>query len=405
MSTLGGISVIVRGRVAPARTKAVTVSGVALSLFLTLAPATIASAGTTVPLSNPFGYKYGYAAAKAELPKLYAGTSTAVNTTPRPAAKNKSVFIISAGQASISSSIPADAAQAAAQAAGWKATILDGKLEPSTYGGLVDQAIADGANGIILDAVDCNQVKGPLEQAKAKHIAVVPIYAYDCNDPTEDAGPALFSAVPNTNNLPDKDLGAFAESYGRGQADYVIAASKNKARVLVLNDPEFTVLKYTTAGFDDQIAHSGGSKVVATLNFLAADLGSKLQQEIQAELLKYPSINWIKSPYTYATELGVVPALASQPKGKYDVMGGEGFQPELAGIASGSVTGAMAISSEWVAWAAVDAMNSVFTHRPTYPSGIGWELVDKAHNLPANGELVPKVNFEAAYEKAWGVKG
>jgi ribose transport system substrate-binding protein len=109
------------------------------------------------------------------------------------------------------------------------------------------------------------------------------------------------SARPNYNNIPDKELDAFAESYGRGQADYMIAKSKNKARVLVLNDPEFTVLKYTAAGFDDQIAHSGGSKVVATLNFLAADLGAKLQSEIQAELLKYPSINWIKSPYTYAT--------------------------------------------------------------------------------------------------------
>jgi ribose transport system substrate-binding protein len=375
------------------------------AIALTVTSGGGASASTSIPLSNPFGYKYGYAAAVAELPKLYAGTSTSVNTTSRPAAKNKSIFIISAGQASISSSIPADAAQAAAQAIGWKATILDGKLEPSTYGGLVDQAIADGAQGIILDAVDCDQVKGPLEQAKAKHIAVVPIYAFDCNDPTEDAGAPLFSAVPNTNNLPDKELGAFSESYGRGQADYIIAKSKNKARVLVLNDPEFTVLKYTAAGFDDQIAHSGGSKVVATLNFLAADLGSKLQQEIQAELLKYPSINWIKSPYTYATELGVVPALASQPKGKYDVMGGEGFQPELADISAGTVTGAMAISSQWVAWAAVDAMNSVFTHKPTYPSGIGWELIDATHNLPANDILIPKQNYEAAYEKAWGVKG
>jgi ribose transport system substrate-binding protein len=375
------------------------------AIALTVTSGGGASASTSIPISNPFGYKYGYAAALAELPKLYAGTSTSVNTKSRPAAKNKSVFIISAGQASISSSIPADAAQAAAQAIGWKATILDGKLEPSTYGGLVDQAIADGAQGIILDAVDCDQVKGPLEQAKAKHIAVVPIYAFDCNDPTEDSGPGLFSAVPNTNNLPDKELGAFSESYGRGQADYIIAKSKNKARVLVLNDPEFTVLNYTAAGFDDQIAHSGGSKVVATLNFLAADLGSKLQQEIQAELLKYPSINWIKSPYTYATELGVVPALASQPKGKYDVMGGEGFQPELADIAAGTVTGAMAISSQWVAWSAVDAMNSVFIHKPTYPSGNGWELVDATHNLPANDILVPKQNFEAAYEKAWGVKG
>jgi ribose transport system substrate-binding protein len=376
----------------------------AATVLLGFGTATAASASSGVPLANPFGYKYGYKAAAAELPKLYAGTSTQVNTTSRPAAKNKFVVIISAGQSSISSYVPVDAAAAAAQAIGWRSTILDGKLEPSTYGGLVSQAIAMGANGIVLDGIDCDQVRGPLQQAKARHIVVIPLYAYDCNDPTEGGGPSLFSAVENFNNLPDKELGYFAESYGRGQADYIIAQSHNTAHILVLNDPEYTVLKYTAAGFDDQIAHSGGSKVVATLNFLAADLGAKLQQEIQAELLQHPDINWIKSPYTYATILGVVPAISAYPKGKYNVMGGEGFQPELADITAGTVTAAMAISSQWVGWAAIDAMNSVFTHKPVYLSGIGWELVDATHNLPPSGVLVPKENYEAAYEKAWGVK-
>jgi ribose transport system substrate-binding protein len=371
--------------------------------FIGMTTATGASSGG-VPLANPFGYKYGYKAAVAELPKLYAGTSTQVNPTPRPAAKNKFVVIISAGQASISSSVPVDAAAAAATAIGWRSTILDGKLMPSTYGGLVSQAIALGANGIVLDGVDCNQVRGPLQQAKAHHIAVIPLYAYDCNDPTENAGAPLFSGVTNFNNLPSKQLGYFAESYGRGQADYIIAASHNKAHVLVLNDPEFTVLKYTTAGFNDQIAHSGGSKVVDTLNFLSADLGAKLQQEIQAALLQHPDVNWIKSPYTYATILGVTPAIAAYPKGKFSVMGGEGFQPEIADIQQGTVTAAMAISSQWVGWSTIDDLNSVFTHKPIYLSGIGWELVDATHNMVASGNIVPKENYIAAYEKAWGVK-
>jgi ribose transport system substrate-binding protein len=375
-----------------------------LTLGVTAINTSSAGAAGKVPLSNIFGYKYGYAAAKAELPKLYAGTNSSVNTTSRPAAKNKFVVVISAGQSSISSSIPSDAAVAAAQAIGWKVTLLDGMLNPSLYGGLISQAIAMGAQGIILDGVDCDVAKGPLEQAKAKHVVVVPIYAYDCNDPTEAAGPPLFTDVVNFNNIPDKNLGAFAESYGRGQADYIIAKSQNKARILVLNDPEFTVLKYTAAGFDDQIAHSGGSQVVDTLNFLSSDLGAKLQSMIQAALLQHPNVNWIKSPYTYATELGVVPAIANKP-GQYDVMGGEGFTPELQEIQAGTVTAAMAISSAWTAWAAIDAMNSAFTHKPTYSSGIGWQLVDKTHNLPSGAQpsLVPKENFEAAYEKAWGV--
>jgi ribose transport system substrate-binding protein len=395
-----------RVRVLVPRVVAAVVAATFTVGLTSISSSNVGASTSQVPLSNIFGYKYGYAAAKAELPKLYAGTNTAVNTTPRPAAKNKSVVIISSGQASISSSIPVDAAEAAAQAIGWKVTVLDDMLNPSLNGSLVDQAIAMGANGIILDAIDCNTVKSELQQAKAKGIPVVPIYAYDCNDPTENAGPPLFTAAVNFNNIPPKNIGFFSESYGRGQADYIIAKSKNKARVLVLNDPEFTVLKYTAAGFDDQIAHSGGSKVVATVDFLSADLSNgTLPALIQKALLKYPTVNWIKSPYTYATELGVVPAISSLPKGKYSVMGGEGFTPELQEIQQGTITAAMAISSQWVGWATIDSLNSVFTHKPVYPSGIGWELVDATHNLPTgtNPSVVPKENFIAAYEKAWGV--
>jgi ribose transport system substrate-binding protein len=100
----------------------------------------------------------------------------------------------------------------------------------------------------------------------------------------------------------------------------------------------------------------------------------------------------------------VVPALTAYPKGKYKVMGGEGFQPELADIQAGTVTAAMAISSTWTGWASVDTMNSLLTHKPVEPSGIGWQLIDETHNMPANAEYEPKVNFEAEYLKAWGIK-
>ena len=73
-------------------------------------------------------------------------------------------------------------------------------------------------------------------------------------------------------------------------------------------------------------------------------------------------------------------------------------------IQAGTVTAAMAISSEWTGWSSVDTLNSIFTHKPVYPNGIGWQLVDATHNLPANAEYTPKQNFEAEYLKAWGIK-
>ncbi len=85
-------------------------------------------------------------------------------------------------------------------------------------------------------------------------------------------------------------------------------------------------------------------------------------------------------------------------------MGGEGFAPELDLIRSGQGLNAVNISpSDWTAWAAVDSLNSLFNGTSPAESGLGWQLVDKTHNLPASGPFVPSVDFKAVYKKAWGV--
>jgi ribose transport system substrate-binding protein len=335
----------------------------------------------------------------------YKGTSTNVDPTPRPAAKNKSIVIISAGQAADSNSVPSDGALQAAEAIGWKATIYDAMLNPSNYAGLVRQAIAAHVNGIILDAIDCDKVQGPLEQARAAGIAVTAMYAFDCNDPNagnEKTG--LFNGITNYG-AKNSDLDTFTESYGADQADYVIAKSDNKAKIIVVQDPEFTVLYYTAKGFDDTIAASHGSQVIATLDITQEDLvDNQIVPKIQAELERYPQATWIKSPYTYATTLGIVPALGANPN-HVSVMGGEGFHDELDDIRDGKIVATNAISSNWTGWAAVDTLNSIFNHTKPVDSGIGWTLVDESHNLPSSptADYEPPINYQAEYKKAWGV--
>ncbi len=334
----------------------------------------------------------------------YKGTSTNVNPTSRPAAKNKTIAIISAGQGADSNSVPVLGAQQAATAIGWKSTIYDAMLNPSNYAGLVRQAIAAHVNGIILDAIDCDKVQGPLEQAKAAGIAVTAMYAFDCNDPNAgNEKKGLFNGITNYG-AKNSDLDTFTESYGSDQANYVIAKSDNKAKIIVVQDPEFTVLYYTALGFDDTIAASHGSKVIATLDITQEDLvDGNVVKKIQAELLRYPQATWIKSPFTYATTLGIVPALGSNPN-HISVMGGEGFHDELDDIRSGKIVATNAISSNWTGWAAVDTLNSIFNHTKPVDSGIGWTLVDATHNLPADptADYEPPINYKAEYMKAWG---
>jgi ribose transport system substrate-binding protein len=358
--------------------------------------------------SNSTGTAAGAAALRAAIAATtagYKGTSTNVDPTPRPAAKNKTIDIISAGQAADSNSVPVAGAVEAAKAIGWKATVLDAGLNPSMYAPLVDQAIAAHVDGIILDAIDCDNVRGPLEQAKKDHIAVTAMYAFDCNDPVAHGGKVSLFDGATYYGAKNANLDKFTESYGSDQANYIIDKSHNTAKIIAIQDPEFTVLYYTLKGFDATIDASHGSQIVATLDITQQDiLNGNVVQKIQAEVERYPDANWIKSPYTYATTVGIVPALGTNPT-HISVMGGEGFYNELDDISSGKITATNAISSDWTGWASVDTLNSIFNGTKPVDSGIGWTLVDKTHNLPSNpmANYEPPINYQHEYEKAWGV--
>ena len=336
----------------------------------------------------------------------YSGTMREPDGTPRPGASEKRLVILSAGQASISSSVPVGAAKEAAQALGWKVDVYDGQLNPANGPGLVRQAIASGADGIILDATDCPSVRGALQEAKAKGIQTVGMYAFDCDDPIFGSTELpLFSGQINYGEAASGNLGEFTEQYGADQAKAVIAATGGKAKVIYFNLPTVTVLKYTGKGFLDEMAKCAGCEIVAQVEFGGVDLGPNLQQKATTALLQHPEANAVKSPFTGATLLGIAPAVAQSGRAsKLYVMGGEGFEPELDLLRANQGVSAVNITpSDWTGYAAVDTMNSLFSGKPIAESGLGWQLVDKGHNLPKSGSFVPAVDFKAIYRKAWGV--
>jgi ribose transport system substrate-binding protein len=379
-----------------------------LALFLTATvTATLAACASdgsndTNPGGNAGGGDY-LAAAKTRTEQARKGTNTMPDATARAASSGKKVVVISGGQSALSSSVPSDAAVEAAKAIGWDVSLYDQKLDPTNATALIRQALAAGAEGIVLNATDCPFAKQALQEAKAKNVKVVPIYAFDCSDPIfGSGGEQLFSSIINYGKKA-ADIGAFTKSYGADQAAAVIAATDGKAQVVLFNDSEFTVLRYTAMGFKEEMAKCGGCKIVAEVDFKAAELGPNLQQKAQSILLQHPEANAVKIPYTAAALLGISPAVvASGRKDKLYVMGGEGFAPELDLIRGGKGLNAVNIvASDWTGWAAIDTLNSLFLGQPAADSGLGWQLADKDNNLPASGPFVPAIDFKAAYRKAW----
>jgi ribose transport system substrate-binding protein len=374
-----------------------------LSLAAACSKSTSNSASTTAP--EPGSSGSSTAAPNAVLQQVYKGTMTAPSDASRPAVKGKSIWIISGGQSSESSSVPVNAAKEAAEKIGWKVHVYDTQLNPANAPTGVSQALAAHADGIIVNG-DCAFARSQLEQAKAKHVPVVPIYSYDCNDPySGKSNEQLFTGYTNYGPAANKNLAAFAESYGFAQGQAIIAATNGKAQALVFNDPESTVVHYLTVGFTRAMKQCSGCKIVKQIDFNGLQLGPQLQQIASAAILRYPQVNAIKSAFAAATLLSIAPAVQQSGRaGSIYVMGGEGFQDELDLLRNHQGVNAVMISpSDWTGWSAVDSMNSIFRGEKPAFSGLGWQLVDATHNLPASGPWIPPVDFKAVYEKAWGV--
>jgi hypothetical protein len=89
--------------------------------------------------------------------------------------------------------------------------------------------------------------------------------------------------------------------------------------------------------------------------------------------------------------------------GKLRVMGGECASSTIELIRSGVVTACVGNPYSWLGWQTVDDVNRVLDGQPPAKPSVGQQLVDKDHNLPAQGQDYngPGTDFRAAYKKIW----
>jgi ribose transport system substrate-binding protein len=366
---------------------------------------TACSGMSSPPTPTKSAVDYGAQALQATQAAI-SGTYQQPSAQSRPAAPGKKLAVISSGQNAISSLVPSTAVMEAASAIGWDAKLYDGKLDPKSWPALVSQAVASGAAGIVLVAVDCPAVAQPLAEAKAKGIKIVGIFAFDCDDPLfGGTGPRLFSSYVDFGPPVNQNIDDFSDLYGADQANTTIARTDGAAKVILVTDNEFTSIRHVIQGFRNTIAKCATCSVVGEVDIKAADLATPTAAAaVEKALRDHPEANAVKSPYTAATLAAVSPAVAKSGRAAdLFVMGGEGFEPELDLIRKHQgVSAVTIIPSDWYGWAAVDTMNSLFIGQQPADSGLGWQLIDDEVNPPSNNAYKPTIDFRTAYRTAWG---
>jgi ribose transport system substrate-binding protein len=345
------------------------------------------------------------AEARASTGAAWKGTYRSPDPSPRFAVKGRRIAVISRGQQSPTSSVPVSGAVEAARALGWSATVLDLKLNPAAAPEAVGRAIDLGVDGIVAN-FDCAYAPAEFARARAAGIKIIPLFGFDCTDPsvTGAAGQPTYTTFVNYG-VARVDTARYTKNFGTVSANAVIAATGGTAKVIAFNDPSSTVLKYTHAGFVEQIARCSGCEVLEVIEFGSSDLGPALTAKVKAALDRHPDATVVRSPHSAATQLSIGPAVvAAGRQNDLVVIGGEGQARDLDLIRTRQgLTMTLNTDSQWAGWATVDSLNSAFSGEEPRPAGFGGVLVDREHNLPPSGPIQHNVNFKDIYRKAWGV--
>lgn len=343
--------------------------------------------------------------------RLFAGDSFSApaGNAPKPQ-PGKKVWAITFGLAASAGAEFATGAKEGGEAVGWKVTVFDGKFDPNNYLTGIRQAIAAKADGIILYAIDCPDVKAALQEAKNANIPVIGIEDFDCSELKPGEASLFASGIGDYNAEPFSSGTHSYESWiqdnGRTAADAAVVATGGKAKVIdfVETDTHATILIDT--GFKSELSGCGGCTIVGRVEFTGGDIGTTLQDKAAQALLQHPDANAIFTNYDAPATGGISAAVvASGRVNQIYVVGGEGDPPNVQLVRENRGQNAGAADPvRWEGYAGIDALNRVFNGQKAAANGIGMLLWDKTHNLPPSGEaVIYPIDYRAAYLKSWAV--
>jgi ribose transport system substrate-binding protein len=339
----------------------------------------------------------------------FKGTNKSPDGAARLAAKGIRIAIISRGQQSPSSKIPTDAAEEAARVLGWDVLRYDLALEPRRASQAIREALQVGVHGIVTN-VDCAYAPQEFADAKSRGVLIIPLFAFDCTDPTVTGitGPPQFTTFTNYTGNPQQRGDPARQNAGAGAlaAAAVIVATQGKAKVLAFNETTSTVLNYMHIGFVSQIKKCTTCQLLEEIKYTAEDVASgALRGKVDDALRRHPEVTAIRGANSTAVQTAIAPALvAKKMQNQVTVVGGEGLPTDLDLIrANQGLNITLSFDTPWHAWAAVDTLNSTLNGQPGKFPGVGYMLIDKDHNLPPSGPVQHNVNYKDVYRKAWGV--
>lgn len=334
--------------------------------------------------SSAFAQQAAQVASKAEAKQTVAPPSSG----PKLVA-GKSVFVIPCAMAAEGCAAPARAAIEAAKAAGWQATLIDPAGDQTKQAAAVQQAIAAKASGIILEAIDAQVIRGPLEQAKAAGIPVVTFASVDQGN--------LFSQeIPDDSAFATEGYDLAAGMYGQ---------ANHKLHMVMMTGTDSRVVTYRVAGtmkFINQCKAAGGDcSVLAEQNYTIPTISTTAPQLAVTTVRQHPDMTalWVGYDAAATFMIKALQAASLTPgfAGAFDANSANVDVVRHGGYQKFDE----ALAPTWIGYAQIDSLNRTFSHRPTVNEGLEPKLLTQS-DVPASGPWPGDINPVPAYLKIWG---
>lgn len=358
------------------------------------------SSGETSAGTESSGSEAGGSDATAQLEAAQEGPTRwegPTESTKPP--KTFNLALVTCDNASDGCSSPAKGSEEAAELLGWKVTTYDGESDPTVQAKRVQQALANGADGIITESVDGRGIGSALAAAKSAGVPVIS---------TSNA------AAPGEQGY-KVDVSPDFEQLGKNIASWVISDSDGSAVLDTYVDPEYQSTISTSEGILEGMKACGGCTANDPIKFVAADLANNLGPETVSRLRSNPDVNYVHFAYDPAATFQV-PAilqagLGEQVKGSSII----GDEQNLEFIAEEQVQAADAVwDNKYQGFASVDqlirlangeapAVTKGVPSRFQFNEALPSVLLTKANLPPAGQRYEAPFDYVSEYKKLWGL--
>ena len=354
----------------------------------TSAASTPANSATTT--SAAAGGSSFVAQLKAKVAQLESGNATFPGPTTGFTPGHKKATIIACGFAAPVCPQVSNFALTALKQMGWTGSVQDGQLSPQTQSGLVNQAVLQGDNGIILYGIDVNTIKASIDAAIAKKI---PIMCMAC-----------YSGALRGHGV--TDVTTDFETQGTMMGDYLVAQNNGKASVVDFIDHAFPQTSLRTQGVQSVLSKCSGCKL-KVVQMSVSETAQPGPPTWTAFLTQNPT------GFTDAVALydgaGTPMAKTLQSQGKTaPIVNGYDADPGIVtALAKKSLPYGITIGEPLVyeAWAAVDLMGRAAAGQPLWSNTAELPSVIISSSNAAQYEgkyMAPSGNWQANFLKLWG---